>query len=187
MSTDVSTREQVPFRLRTADGDTVDLSYSSPRRGAEHDESAVVSELPWFEAGKPLRNWMLHETDFVDEVEQIWGRPWGAEGIGRLREVVVSRPTENETRDEYAREWQYYYSSSAGNADLGRLQAQFDEYYATLEANGVRVTTSRRPFPRSGRTATSRTSSRSRAAGSSSAAARSCTAWASAPGSEAAR
>ena len=35
--------------------------------------------------GKPLRNWMLHETDFYDEVEQIWGRRWGAEGIGRLR------------------------------------------------------------------------------------------------------
>ena len=83
-------------------------------------------------------NWMLHEIDFYDEVEQIWGSRWGAEGIGTLREVLVSRPTENETREEYAREWQYYYSSSAGNADLGRLQAQFDEYYATLEANGVR-------------------------------------------------
>ena len=147
MSTDVSTREQVPFRLRTADGDTVELSYSSPRRGAEHDESAVVSELPWFEPGKPLKNWMLHETDFADEVEPIWGRPWGAEGIGKLREVVVSRPTENEIRDEYAREWQYYYSSSAGNADLGRLQAQFDEYYAVLEANGVRVNYIEAPVP----------------------------------------
>ena len=147
MSTDVSTREQVPFRLRTADGDTVELSYSSPRRGAEHDESAVVSELPWFEPGKPLRNWMLHETDFADEVEQLWGRPWGAEGIGKLREVVVSRPTENEIRDEYAREWQYYYSSSAGNADLGRLQAQFDEYYQALADNGVRVNYIEPPVP----------------------------------------
>ena len=71
---------------------------------------AVLETLPWFEAGKPLRNWMLHETDFYDEVEQIWGQRWGAEGIGTLREVLVSRPTENETRPEYAREWQYYYS-----------------------------------------------------------------------------
>ncbi len=46
--------------------------------------------MPWFESGKPLHNWMLHETDL-------------------------------------------YYSSSAGNADLGRLQAQFDEYYELLE------------------------------------------------------
>ena len=92
----------------------------------------MLEQLPWFEAGQPLHNWMLHETDFYDEVEQIWGRRWGAEGIGRLREVLVSRPTENETRPEYAQEWQYYYSTAAGNADLGRLQAQFDEYYQVL-------------------------------------------------------
>ena len=41
----------------------------------------------------------------------------------------------------------YYYSSSAGNADLGRLQAQFDEYYAVLEANGVRVNYIEAPVP----------------------------------------
>jgi N-dimethylarginine dimethylaminohydrolase len=142
-----TTRETVPFRLRTADGDTVELSYSSPRPEAEHDEQAVLDSLPWYEPGKPLHNWMLHEIDFHDEVEQIWGRPWGAEGIGRLREVLVSRPTANEVRDEYAKEWQYYYSSRAGNADLGRLQAQFDEYYAALEHAGVRVNYIEAPVP----------------------------------------
>ncbi|MGI8421723.1 MAG: dimethylarginine dimethylaminohydrolase family protein [Gaiellaceae bacterium] len=146
--TDESTgRESVPFRVRTAGGETHELSYSSPRPAATHDERAVVEGLPWFESGKPLKNWLLHETDLYDEVEQIWGRRWGAEGIGRLREVLVSRPTENEIRDEYAREWQYYYSSRAGNADLGRLQAQFDEYYAVLEANGVRVNYIEAPVP----------------------------------------
>ncbi len=139
--------ESVPFRVRTADGDSVELTYSSPREAATHDELAVLETLPWFERGKPLRNYMLHETDFYDEVEQIWGRPWGAEGIGTLREVLVSRPTENEIRPEYAEEWQYYYSSAAGTADLGRLQAQFDEYYAVLESNGVRVNYIEPPVP----------------------------------------
>ena len=142
-----SARETVPFRLKTADGETVELSYSSPRPAAGHDEEAVLKTLPWFEHDRPLHNWMLHETDFYDEVDQIWGRRWGAEGIGRLREVLVSRPTENEIRPEYAREWQYYYSSSAGNADLGRLQAQFDEYYDLLERNGVRVNYIEPPVP----------------------------------------
>jgi N-dimethylarginine dimethylaminohydrolase len=90
---------------------------------------------------------MLHETDFYDEVEQVWGRRWGAEGIGTLREVLVSRPSENEVRPEYAEEWQYYYSSAAGNADLGRLQAQFDEYYDVLASNGVRVNHIEPPVP----------------------------------------
>jgi N-dimethylarginine dimethylaminohydrolase len=140
-------REEVPFRIVRSDGETIELSYSSPRIAQEHDELAVVEELPWFESGKPLRNWMLHETDFYDEVEQIWGKRWGAEGIGTLREVLVSRPTENETRAEYAQEWQYYYSSAAGNADLGKLQYQYDQYYATLEENGVRVNYIEPPVP----------------------------------------
>src|SRR5881398_1559781 len=140
-------RESVPFRVTTADGDTVELDYSSPRSAADHDELEVLETLPWFEPGKPLRNWMLHQTDFYDEVEQIWGRRWGAEGLGTLREVLVSRPSENEVRPEYAEEWQYYYSSAAGTADLGRLQAQFDEYYDVLRGHGVRVNTLEAPVP----------------------------------------
>lgn len=142
-----SERESVPFSVRTADGEVIELSYSSPRPAAEHDEEAVLAGLPWFEPGKPLRNWMLHETDFYDEVEQIWGRRWGAEGIGPLREVLVSSPTENEIRPEYAKEWQYYYSSAAGNADLGKLRAQFDEYFDVLRQNGVRVHQVEAPVP----------------------------------------
>ena len=140
-------REEVPFRVVTAEGKSIELTYSSPRRAEEHDEMAVLDELPWFESGKPLRNWMLHETDFYEEVEQIWGKRWGAEGIGTLREVLVSRPTENETRPEYEQEWQYYYSSAAGNADLGRLQHQFDQYYEVLRDNGVKVNYIEPPVP----------------------------------------
>jgi N-dimethylarginine dimethylaminohydrolase len=141
------TRELVPFRVRAADGRSVELEYSSPRRAGGHDELALLQTLPWFETGKPLRNYMLHETDFYDEVEQVWGRRWGAEGIGTLREVLVSRPSENEVRPEYAQESQYYYSSAAGNADLGRLQAQFDEYYEVLADNGVRINYIEPPLP----------------------------------------
>src|ERR671936_983649 len=145
--TEASAREEVPFRVVRADGTEVTLSYSSPRPADEHDEMALLETLPWFERGKPLRNYMLHETDFYDEVEQIWGRRWGAEGIGTLREVLVSRPTENETRPEYAQEWQYYYSSAAGNADLGKLRYQYDQYYDLLREHGVRVNTIEPPVP----------------------------------------
>jgi N-dimethylarginine dimethylaminohydrolase len=142
-----SAREAVPFRVVDADGNATELTYSSPRPAAEHDEFAVLEELPWFDAGQPLHNWKLHDTDFYDEVDQVWGRRWGAEGIGKLREVLVSRPTENETRPEYAKEWQYYYSTASGNADLGRLRAQFDEYYQLLRDHGVRVNYVEPPVP----------------------------------------
>jgi N-dimethylarginine dimethylaminohydrolase len=146
-SQEAGEREEVPFRVVRSDGTAIELSYSSPRPAEEHDERALLETLPWFEPGKPLRNWMLHETDFYDEVEQIWGRRWGAEGIGTLREVLVSRPTENETRPEYAEEWQYYYSSAAGNADLGKLRYQYDRYYDLLREHGVRVNLIEPPEP----------------------------------------
>ncbi|MHB1909292.1 MAG: dimethylarginine dimethylaminohydrolase family protein [Nitrososphaerales archaeon] len=139
--------ESVPFKVITHDGMTIELPYFSPRPSKHHDEFKVLKNLPWFQKGAPLHNWMLHETDFYDEVEKVWGRKWGAEGIGRLREVLVSRPTENETREEYAKEWQYYYSSSAGNANLAKLQEQFDSFYEALKQNGVKVNYVEPPIP----------------------------------------
>jgi N-dimethylarginine dimethylaminohydrolase len=140
--------ESHPFRVITHEGTTIDLPYFSRYDPKKHNELKVLKKLPWFEKGKPLHNWMLHDgTDFYDEVEKIWGKKWGAEGIGKLREVLVSRPTENETRKEYAKEWQYYYSSSSGNASLSKLQDQFDNYYATLKQNGVRVNYVEPPVP----------------------------------------
>jgi N-dimethylarginine dimethylaminohydrolase len=139
-------REKVPFRVVTAGGDVVNLPYYSPPT-ATHKEFDLLKQLPWFTQGQPLHNWMLHEIDFYDEVEKIWGKKWGAEGIGKLREVLVSRPTENETREEYAKEWQYYYSSSKGNANLAKLQEQFDTYYNALKENGVRVNYIEPPIP----------------------------------------
>lgn|SRR5487761_396260 len=112
----------------------------------------VLGKLPWFEKGKPLRNWMLHEIDFYDKVEKIWESKWGAEGIGKLREVLVSRPTENETRKVYSKEWQYY-SSAVGKENLSKLLEQFDEYYKVLKHNGVRVNYAAPLLLRWGRTA----------------------------------
>src|SRR5487761_1726997 len=125
--------QSLPFKVITHDGKTIDLPYFSPNVPEKHNELKVLKNLPWFETGKPLHNWMLHETDFYDEVEKIWGRKWGAEGIGRLREVLVSKPTENETRK--------------GNANLSKLQEQFESYYAALKQNRVRVNYVEPPIP----------------------------------------
>lgn len=142
----IKNREVVPFKIVTAEGDVISLPYYSPKTRNHHELNAL-KKLPWFEENKPLRNWMLHEIDFYSEVENIWGKKWGAEGIGRLREVLVSRPTENETREEYAKEWQFYYSSANGNASLAKLQDQFDSYYNILKENGVRVNYIEPPIP----------------------------------------
>jgi N-dimethylarginine dimethylaminohydrolase len=130
-----------------SEGNVHELAYSSPYPKKKYDERAVLRRNEWFEKGRPTRNWMLHEIDFYDEVDKIWGKKWGAEGIGRLREVLVSRPTENETRKEFEKEWQYYYSSAAGHANLRRLQEQFDDYYGILKENGVKLNFVEPPLP----------------------------------------
>lgn len=140
-------RHYVPFELETADGQSHELNYRAPYRAEEHDERELLENLPWFESGKPTRNWMLQRTDFYDEVENVWGKKWGAEGIGKLQEVLVSRPTLNETREIYAEEHEYYYSSQAENADLEAMQAEFDRYYEILEDHGVTVHYLKPPLP----------------------------------------
>src|SRR3954454_1763242 len=76
----VTRRESVPYRVVDADGRVTELSYSSPRPEADHDEVEVVERLPWFEPGKPLKNWLLHETDFYDEVRADLGAAVGRRG-----------------------------------------------------------------------------------------------------------
>jgi len=58
-----ATRERQPFKIVDADGHTTELTYSSPHPAADHDEQQVLDELPWFDAGQPLHNWMLHDSD----------------------------------------------------------------------------------------------------------------------------
>ena len=121
-------KERKKFRVIDADGTVVESYYDAPVKEEEHDEMATLERLPWFERGKPLKNWILHETNFYDEVDKIWGNKWGAEGLGKLREVLVSKPTENEVRKEYGEEPQYYYSMapSGETANMSKLQDQYD-------------------------------------------------------------
>ena len=142
-------KERKKFRVIDADGTVVESYYDAPVKEEEHDEMATLERLPWFERGKPLKNWILHETNFYDEVDKIWGNKWGAEGLGKLREVLVSKPTENEVRKEYGAEPQYYYSMapSGETANMSKLQDQYDYLYKVLKENGVRVNYVEPPVP----------------------------------------
>jgi hypothetical protein len=83
--------EEVPFRVVRSDGAEIELTYSSPRRAEGHDELAVLETLPWFEQGKPLRNWMLHETDFYDEAEYGNGVCGGLPGENQRQQQEQAR------------------------------------------------------------------------------------------------
>jgi N-dimethylarginine dimethylaminohydrolase len=61
-----------------------------------------LGRFPGYRRGSPPQYAEYHaEVDFLDEIEAIWGQRWGAQGMGRLRQVAMSPPTEVEVLDEY--------------------------------------------------------------------------------------
>lgn len=97
-----------------------------------------LSKLPWFEPGKPCQTEIFHERDFAAEQEAMWGR-WGAQGIGRLRKVMLTPPSECEVRPVFAEEPAYYRMYQRRLPDLRILERQFEQYVAALKGEGVEV------------------------------------------------
>jgi N-dimethylarginine dimethylaminohydrolase len=92
----------------------------------------------------------LHDLDYLDVYERTYGSRFGAGGIGKLREVALSRITEAENRIHdpalpYAARPDLLAAHGVGAGGLGRLsdialcQAQQDAYAELLEREGVTV------------------------------------------------
>lgn len=103
------------------------------------DEYARLAEQPWFETGKPCRSDVFMERDWYEELYATWGRKFGAEGIGKLREVFLFRPHEYEINPMFAREPAYYRLYGRQLPDLELWRKDFDDYVKMLESEGVTV------------------------------------------------
>ena len=55
-----------------------------------------VEDVPFYEPDMVPRVDLWHRVDFLDEVDLIWGKKWGASGLGRLREVATVYPSEGD-------------------------------------------------------------------------------------------
>ena len=68
-----------------------------------------MRNFPFYEEGKVPQYQRYHaEVSFLDELPLIWGKRWGAQGIGRLREVAMVKPTETEVRKLYEEASAYF-------------------------------------------------------------------------------
>ena len=68
-----------------------------------------LEKFPAYEPGKPPQWYRYHaEVGYLDELEKIWGKRWGAQGIGKLREVAMVRPTEVEVLPLYDQDPNYF-------------------------------------------------------------------------------
>lgn len=130
------------------DGDTYFDEYQERLRRHEWswDDVALFYEGP----GTPQSIVPLHRLDYLDVYQRTYGRAIGANGIGALREVALSRITEAEDRI-YSAERPYAAvpglldAHGAGRRGLGRLadigvcQRQQEAYAALLEEHGVTI------------------------------------------------
>jgi arginine deiminase len=102
-------------------------------------EARELKEFPGYRPGSVPQYAEYHaEVDYLDEVERIWGRRWGAQGIGRLRAVAVSPPTEAETLPLYDSDPAFF--AYAGELPaLDRMREQHAGLAETYRSLGVEV------------------------------------------------
>jgi len=110
-------------------------SHTTSETAAELER---IRKLPWFQAGRPCRTDIFHERDFQSEQEAMWGR-WGAQGIGRLRKVMLTPPSECEVRAAFAEEPAYYRMYQRRLPDLKIMERQFERFVSALKGEDVEV------------------------------------------------
>lgn len=96
-----------------------------------------VEDVPFYELGRPPRVDLWQRVDYLDEYDLTYGKKWGASGIGKLKEVAVVRPTE---QDLYIFEKQDpVFMGRPVQANLEKLQKEHDNTVQALRDNGVTV------------------------------------------------
>ena len=81
----------------------------------------------------------LSAVSFLDEVEAIWGRRWGAQSeMGRLRMVLVSRPSDNEAAEEVRADPKFY-DVQGEFPDLALMRRQHEALVDVLTKFGSEV------------------------------------------------
>lgn len=107
-------------------------------------ESYPLENYPDYEPGKPAQPYKLRQFSYQDELEKIWGKSWGSQGIGRLRETVLSMPTEHELNPLWSKAPDYFllrYQKVTGQDlfDLEQMQEDIATLGRVFEENGVKV------------------------------------------------
>ena len=99
----------------------------------------AFADFPYYEEGKVPQYQRYHaEISYLDELERIWGKPWGAQGIGRLREVAMVKPTEAEVLALYEQDSSFFVFNGI-TPDLALMQEQHGGLMKAYEALGITV------------------------------------------------
>jgi N-dimethylarginine dimethylaminohydrolase len=96
-------------------------------------------DFPFYEEGKVPQYHRYHaEVSYLDELESIWGKPWGAQGIGRLRMAAMVKPTETEVLELYEQDSSFFVFNGV-TPDLELMREQHQNLMKTYEELGIVV------------------------------------------------
>jgi hypothetical protein len=110
----------------------------------------TLNDMPGYIPGEPPSIETWHHMDYLDIYPKVWGRPCGKNGIGVLKEVVLTEITEYEKFAYYDLDPAYFPRMGAhdyASIDIAKMQDQSAQYQAALEAAGVTVHRIRFPEP----------------------------------------
>ena len=102
-------------------------------------------DMPFYRRGEKLDVAPWHDLDYLDVYEKIYGRPIGGNGIGKLREVALSKISEAENqlyddRFPYAGDTDFLARNGMGRfPDIAKAQDQQENYAKVLENAGVSI------------------------------------------------
>jgi N-dimethylarginine dimethylaminohydrolase len=121
---------------------------SNVRDGAANG-SLALHDMPGFADGTHLSPRTWGQVDYLDVYPKVWGRECGKNGIGKLREVVLTEITEYEKFAWYDQDPAYFPRMSRAYAtlDTSRMRDQSLAYQAALEDHGVVVHRIEMPDP----------------------------------------
>ena len=112
-----------------------------------------IEEIPFYEKGKRPDISKLETLDFLDTKEKVYGRKFGRNGIGKLKEAALPRITEQElysTHPYFKQDPQYFIDTGLGGTehpDIEKWQEQQGNYAKGLQENGVKVHWIEHPEP----------------------------------------
>lgn len=106
-------------------------------------EEYPLSNYPDYEPGKAPQVYKLHNISYLDEYAIEYNKPWGNQGIGRLREVMVTRPTDWswEINPLFCNNTNYFVLKFGPptQKDIEIAAQQYEMYKKELQNHGVKV------------------------------------------------
>lgn len=105
----------------------------------------TINDMPFYEGGKATDVLKLNQLEYLDVKDRIYGRKFGKNGIGKLKEVALTKITERESYENHPYfkvDPDYFIKTGIGGTehpDIEKYQKQQENYARVLQENGVKV------------------------------------------------